>query len=120
MKGEDHVGAIADAQAAGHVAAGGLQGGHLSSQGFQIHDDAVADDGSHAFPQDAAGDQLEDEFLGSDKDGMAGIVAALIPRDDIEMFGKKIDYFPFSFVAPLRAEDNYVTHNSGVRSSELL
>jgi hypothetical protein len=38
---------------------------------------------------------------------MPGIVATLIPRDDIEAVREQIDNLSFSFVAPLGADDNY-------------
>jgi hypothetical protein len=34
---------------------------------------------------------------------MAGVVTALIARDDVEVFGKQINDLAFSFVAPLGA-----------------
>ncbi len=58
------------------------------------------------------GDQLEDEFLFADENRVAGIVAALIARDDVEALGQQVDYFALAFIAPLRAENNYVAHSS--------
>ena len=43
-------------------------------------------------------------FVAVDVDGMAGVVSALIPRDDREMRREQIDDLAFAFVAPLRAE----------------
>ena len=41
---------------------------------------------------------------------MARIVAALIARHDIEPFGEEIDDLAFALVAPLGAQDDYVSH----------
>ena len=110
MEREDHVRAIADAQLAADVDAGGFQRGHLVEQAREIYHHAVADDGLDAGAQDAAGDQLQNKLLFPDKDGVAGVVAALIARHDVEALGKQVDHFAFAFVAPLRAENNDILH----------
>ena len=63
------------------------------------------------FPgtQNAARDQFEDELLFADENRMARIVAALIAGDDIEPFREEIDDLAFTLVAPLGAEDDYVS-----------
>ena len=66
----------------------------------------------YAGAQNAAGNQLEDELFFADEDGVAGVVAALIARDDVEALGEKIDDLTFAFVAPLRAKNDYITHFS--------
>ncbi len=73
-------------------------------------DDAVADDGLHARAKNAAGDQLQDVLLLADEDGVAGVVAALIARDDVEALGEEVDDLALAFVAPLGAENDDVFH----------
>ena len=46
----------------------------------------------------------------ADEYGVAGIMAALISRHDIEAIGEEVDDFAFAFVAPLGAQDDYVSH----------
>jgi hypothetical protein len=41
---------------------------------------------------------------------MAGIIAALVADDVIETIGEDIDKFALAFVAPLRAENDQITH----------
>src|SRR5207244_9789508 len=53
---------------------------------------------------------LENELLLADKDGVAGIVPALVPRYDVELFSEQIDYFAFALVAPLGAQDDHIIH----------
>ena len=76
----------------------------------QVDHHAVADHRLHPGPQNAARDQLQNELLFPDEDRVAGVVPALIARDDIEALGQKVDYFALAFVAPLRAENDHVTH----------
>ncbi len=56
------------------------------------------------------GINFENEFLLADQYCVAGVVAALIARDDVETIAKKIDDLPLAFVSPLRAENNNVAH----------
>ena len=57
-----------------------------------------------AGPQNAAGNQLQDEFLVADVDRVAGVMSALIARDDVEPVGEKVDHLAFSLIAPLGAQ----------------
>ena len=56
----------------------GFQRLHLLDQRRRIDDHAIADDSLHSRPQNAARNQLENELLRADKDGVPGVVAALI------------------------------------------
>ena len=94
----------------GDVDAGDFQGFRSRQQRRRIDHQAVADDGLLAGPQNAARDQLEDEFLFADEDRVAGVVAALIARHDIEALGEEIDNLPLALVSPLGAQDDYVSH----------
>ena len=42
-------------------------------------------------------------FVAVDVDGVTGVVAALIARDDVEARRQQIDDLALAFVAPLRA-----------------
>ncbi len=79
-------------------------------QRLQIDHHAIPDHGLHAGAQNPARDQLEDELLFANKDGVAGVVAALISGDDVETFGEQVDDFPLAFVPPLRTENDDVAH----------
>ncbi len=110
VKRKNHVRAIADAQLASDVDAGGFQHADLVQQGGQIDHHAVADDGLDSGPQDSARNQLQNELLFPDKNRVAGVMATLIARHDVEALGKQVDYFAFAFVAPLRAENDDILH----------
>ena len=94
----------------GDLDAGRFQRVDLAQQRRRVDHQAVADDGLLPGPQNAARNQLQDELLFADENRVAGVVSALIARDDIEAFGEEIDDFAFALVAPLRAEDDYVSH----------
>ena len=55
--------------------------------------------------KDARGDQVEDESLFSDSNRVSGIVATLIPGNDVELGGDDVDNLTLSFIAPLGAHD---------------
>ena len=82
------------------------QRGNFLQQGKGIEHDAVADDGLASGAQNAAGNQLQDEFLAVDGDGVPGVMASGVARHHGEMFGKDIDNLAFAFVSPLRAHDD--------------
>ena len=107
---ENHVRAVADAQLAADIDAGGFQHANLVQQGGQIDHYAIADDGLDSGPQDSAGNQLQNKLLFPDKNRVAGVMAALITRHDVEALGKQVDHFAFAFVAPLRAENDDILH----------
>ncbi len=88
VKREDHMRAIADPQLRLHINPSRFEHGHFLGQGCQIHHHAIADHCDHARAQNPARDQLENELLLADKYGMPGVMAALIPRHDIEAFGQ--------------------------------
>jgi hypothetical protein len=110
VKREDHVRAVADAQLAADVDAGGFQHADLIQQGGEIDHHAVADDGLDSGPQNSAGNQFQNELLFPDENRVAGVMATLIARHDVEALGKQIDHFSFAFVAPLRAENDDILH----------
>jgi hypothetical protein len=47
---------------------------------------------------------VQDEFVHAHDDRMAGVVAALIPGDDIRPLGQQVYDLPFAFIAPLGAD----------------
>ena len=81
---------------------------------MRVEDDSVADDGLAVGPQDAAGDELEDEFLAADDDGVSGVVAASVAGDDGKALGEHVDDLAFAFIAPLGAENDccFCSHGS--------
>ncbi len=106
MVRQDHVGAVADEQAAIHFHAGFAQRGHFLEKGDGVEHHAVADDAAAARPQDAARHQLKNEFLSVDDDGVPGIVSAGIAGHDREILRENVHDLALAFVAPLRTDDD--------------
>ena len=102
--GQDQVRLVADDQPVPDFDAVPAELIDLGEERLRVHDDAVAYHARHALVQDAGRDQAQDELPAVHEDGMAGVVATLIPRHDVEMRGHEIDDLAFAFVAPLRAE----------------
>src|SRR5262245_16874959 len=104
------MGAIADEQVAMiDFYALRAQAVDLVEQRMRRDHHAVADDAGLARMGDARRDQVEHEFMvdsaAANDDGMAGVVAALITGDDVEMWREQIDDLALAFVSPLRADD---------------
>src|SRR5262245_40121745 len=73
-----------------------------------IDDYAVADHARDARVKDARGYEAEDELGPPDKHGVAGVVTALIARDDVEPWCQEIDNFSLALVAPLGTEHRQI------------
>ena len=54
---------------------------------------------------DARGQQVQREVPVAELDGVAGVVAAVVARDDVESVGEKVDDLALALVAPLPAQD---------------
>ncbi len=74
-----------------------------------IEDDAVADHRQRAA-DDAAGQQAELVDLVADDQRVAGVVPALEADDDIGARRQPVDDLALALVAPLRADDDDVSH----------
>ncbi len=66
-----------------------------------------------AAPQNAGRNQMEHVFRAAMDDGVAGIVTALAAHHDVRLRGQHVDDLALAFVAPLRADQNCVRHESG-------
>ena len=73
---------------------------------MRVEHDAVADDAFAAGAEDAAGDELQDKLLAVDDDGVAGVVAAGVAGDDVELFAEDVDDLALAFIAPLGSKDD--------------
>ncbi len=87
-----------------------FQTADFSDQRMRIDHDAVADDGELAGTHDAGRQKRKLVADAIDDKSMAGIVAALIPHDDICPLGQPVDNLAFAFVAPLRADHHNIRH----------
>jgi hypothetical protein len=81
-----------------------VEAGHFVEQRLRIDNAAGTDDILRARVENTAWNQVQRVFSVFVDYGMAGIVAALKPNDDIRLLRQVIDDPPFSFIAPLCAD----------------
>ena len=103
VRREQHVRPVADGQNAGDFHSGRFQRFDLGEQRRRIDHQAVADHRLFARAQNAARNQLQYKFLFADKNRVAGVMSALIARDDIEPVREEVDDLPLTLVSPLGA-----------------
>ena len=104
--------AVADLQPEVDVDAGGSELFGFLKQCQRVNDESVADDGGFAVAENAAGHQPEDELAVPDPDGVAGVVASLVPNDVVEATGQHVDQLALALVTPLCAQNYDVAHAS--------
>jgi hypothetical protein len=46
---------------------------------------------------------MQDEFLVTDDDGVAGVVSSLSANDEVRALGQEVDNLALAFIAPLEA-----------------
>ena len=97
---------IADVEPPLHVNAVGDELVNLGEQRFGIEYNAIADRAPDSRVQDSTGNLVQYEGFVTDLHGMTGIRPALIPHHPIGALGEDVHQLPFSFIAPLRADDN--------------
>ena len=60
--------------------------------------------------QDAAGNQMQDRLFVVDDHRVTGVIAPLVPYNEIRVFGQEIDYLAFSLVPPLHPHNDIAGH----------
>src|SRR5262249_39997260 len=71
-----------------------------------IKHNAIPDHAAAVFAQHSAGDELQDELLTADNDGVPGVVSAGVTRNHGKILSKHIDNLALAFITPLRSNDN--------------
>ena len=115
MIGKDQVRAVAEEQAAADFDAGLAQIFEFGDQRGGIDHRAGTDDRFFRRAQNSAGNQLQDEAVPIEDDGVARVVAAGVTRGVIKGRGEVIDDLAFAFVAPLGADNRNRFRSSFVR-----
>ena len=96
-----------------HLHAARLDGLHLPGQMLEVDHHAGAQHAGHLRVQDTGGQQVQDELALLGHNGMAGIIAALIARNDIGIFGQQVDDAALALIAPI--DSSYCgQHNTSV------
>ncbi len=107
--GGDEVRVRRDPQLRG-VGSAGFEGVDLLEQRFEVDDDAVADDRGDVRGEDARGKELELVLLTADDDRVTRVVPAVGLDDVVDAGAEDVGGLPFTFVAPLSADDNDCWH----------
>ncbi len=68
--------------------------------------------------EDARRDQVEDEMLLSDLDGVASVVAAVEAGHDLDLLREQVHDLSLAFVAPLGADHNDIRHSTAKLAAE--
>ena len=89
---------------------------NLAREEMRVDDDAIADQGELAGPDDAGWEQRQLVGYAVDDQRVAGVVAALEAHDDIRFERKPVDDLALAFVAPLGAHDRDIRHGLKVIS----
>jgi hypothetical protein len=113
------MGAIGNVQAALYVDATLGEGFDFGDEGGGIDDDTGADDGVLLRAKNAAGDELENEAIFANDDGVTGVVAASNSYDVIERAREIVNNFAFAFIAPLRAHHDDRFHSGILPCAEV-
>ena len=100
--GHDQMGTLADDQPVGDVHPALLQPVDLLQQHVRVDDHTVSYDTGRLRPEDPAWDQVEGELALLVQDGVARVVSAGEPGDDIGVLAEEVDDLPLSLVTPLR------------------
>jgi hypothetical protein len=116
---ENEMSAIRDVEAALYVDATLGEGFNFGDEGGGIDDNAGANDGVPLRAENAAGDELENETIFANDDGVTGVVAASNSNDVIEGACEIVDYFAFAFIAPLRAHHDDRFHSGILPCAEV-
>jgi hypothetical protein len=96
--------AVAEVKTAVYVDTGFRERFDFGDEGPGINYDTGTNDGVLFRAQDSTGDELQDEAIFADDNGVTGVVSSGDASDVIEGAGKIIHYFAFAFVTPLRAD----------------
>ena len=114
--GQDDLGAVGDEELVVDLDAQIAQAFDFIEERDGIEHHAVADDAFAPRPQHAAGDELENELLAADDDGVPCVVATSIACDGGKPFAQHVHNLAFALVAPLGAQ-HYCRLRSHVQDS---
>ena len=101
MEREDDVGPVAYSQLGFDGNACALESRNLLEKSPGVDDYAVPDNSGDARAQNAARDQLQNELPAANKDGVAGVVSALIAGYGVELVREEIDDLALALISPL-------------------
>jgi hypothetical protein len=81
----------------------------LLEQRFRRQHNPITDQTLHALAQNAGRNQVQNRLLAINNQCMVGIMPTLKACYRCNSLGQQVDDLAFAFVAPLRAQNNYVS-----------
>ena len=82
----------------------------LISQHVQVKDDTVTEDRSGVRVEDTGRQQVHEELLGTDDDGVSSIVASRVPHAVVNALGHLVGGLALALVTPLGTHDDDSRH----------
>jgi len=110
--GQDEVGLAGEQESFLETDFAFFEGLEFAAQDDRVEHDAIADEIDEVWAEDSGGNRVQDVFVTTKFEGVAGIWAALETGDDVVLSGEVVYNFTFPLIAPLEAE-NYVDHAIG-------
>ena len=110
MVRKDELRAVADEEVLADRYAEIPQHRHFAHEGVGVNDATVADDRGHAFVKNAGRNDVKDELLVADDDGVARVVASAVADHHVDTPSEEVNVLPFPLVAPLGADDHQARH----------
>jgi hypothetical protein len=110
MVRHNEVGVFADEEPTSDPNAAPFKVFYLLLKNLRVNDGAVTDYTYFTGMQYAGRHEMEHILVAFDDDGMTGIIAALIPGDNIRPFGKVINNFALTLVTPLSSYNDVSRH----------
>ena len=90
----------------------GAQGRHLFDEGARVDDHAVAEHSHRMRVDDAGWHEMKFEDLASNRDGVTGVVSAVVTRHVVGPRGEIIHDAPFALITPLSADNDIQRHET--------
>ena len=104
------VGPVGDEEVVADRDAGGPDRLDLGEQRLEVDDDARTDDGPSVPRKMPAGSRCSAKRRVAELDGVSGVVASVVARDDVETVGEQVHDLALALVAPLSAQDGQDLH----------
>jgi hypothetical protein len=108
--GEDHVGAIRHEEPAVDDVPARLERADLGDQHAGVDDHPLRHHAAGLRPQDAAGDEPDDDGLVADHERVPGVRPPREAHDHVGRLGVEVDHLALALVPPLRADDHHCRH----------
>src|SRR6266545_4414748 len=91
----------------------------LFKKRFRVDHHAIAEHAGLTRVNNSRRKQMQYERLVAHLHGVAGVMAALIASNNVEVFGQKVNDLPFALITPLRTDDyNDFGHVNEVNSKQ--